>query len=389
MKNARLETLLTEFETRYGRRAEVGARAPGRVDLMGSHTDYNEGYVLTLPIDRDIWIVAAPNSDTAIRVRSLNMDGEAEFSAADPLQGMTPGWDAYVRGVVHVLRDSGRDVGGFDAVIHGTVPIGSGLSSSASLECATAVLLAELGGFEIDRVETARLCQRAENEVVGVNCGILDQYTSMLGEEDRALVLDCRHLTHEQAGIPDGLGVVICDTRAPRQLTGSEYGERRAQCEQGAEILSKLVPGARTLRDFSVAAFDAGQERLETTVRKRCRFIVEENQRVLDLAAALRADDREALSGTTAASFAGARDLFEISVPAMEAMFEAMRSAPGVSGARQAGAGFGGCMVAFVASGMVEAFCESVSRAYEEKTGIAPELYPVRPVAGANPMGVA
>ena len=389
MTNERLETLLREFEVRYGRPAETGARAPGRVDLMGSHTDYNEGYVLTLPIDRDTWIVAARSSSDTIRVGSLNVEGTAEFTATEPLSGRSDGWDTYLRGVVHVLRESGYPAPGFDALIHGTVPIGGGLSSSASIECATAVLIAALGDHDIGPVETARLCQQAENQVVGVNCGILDQYTSMLGESDKALVLDCRHLTHEQAQLPDGLAIVICDTRAPRQLTGSEYGERRSQCELGAAVLARLLDGVKTLRDVTVEQFTAAQEHLPETVRKRCRFIVEENQRVLDLAAALPAGDRESVRRISSASFAGARDLFEISVPEMEAMFGAMMTAPGAVGARQAGAGFGGCMVAFVDTAEVASFCEAVAQDYQGRTGITPELYAVRPVAGAGVLEVS
>ena len=379
-----LQSLRRKFELRYGRPAEIAARAPGRVDLMGSHTDYNEGYVLTLPIDRFTSIMAARSSGDSIRIGSLNIEGTAEFPSNDPLRGMTRGWDSYIRGVVHVLRQAGYPSPGFDALIHGTIPIGGGLSSSASIECATAVLIAHLGGHKIGPVETARLCQRAENEIVGVGCGILDQYTSMLGKRDNALVLDCRHLTHQLARIPDGITIVICDTRAPRQLFGSEFGARRAQCEQGAAILGNLAENMKTLRDIATEQFTALEDHLPEVVRQRCRFIVEENQRVLELAAALPAGDRESIGRITADSFAGARDLFEITVPAMEAMFAAMTAAPGVIGARQAGGGFGGCMTAFVESGKVEPFCKAAAQDYLNRTGITPELYPVRPVVGAG-----
>jgi galactokinase len=389
MNEPRLPMLLREFEARYRRPAELGARAPGRVDLMGSHTDYNEGWVLTLPIDRDTWIVAAASADDRIRIASCNTGHAAEFPASDPLRDRTAKWDLYVRGVVHVMRGAGYEVGGFDALVHGTVPLSSGLSSSASLECATAVLVSALSDRAIESVELARLCQQAENEVVGVSCGILDQYTSMLGEEDCALLLDCRHLTHEHVRIPADLQVVICDTRAPRRLAGSEYGERRAQCEQGAEILVGCFPGARTLRDIKLEQFEAEQARLPKLARKRSRFIVEENERVGDLGRALGSGDRPAIDRIAAASFAGARDLFEISVPEMEAMFAAMRAAPGAVGARQAGGGFGGCMVAFVDAGVVGPFRESVATAYQKSNGIVPELYAVRPAAGGGLLEVA
>ncbi len=377
----RKEMVMDAFVAAFGGPPSVWSRAPGRVDLMGSHTDYNQGYVLTMTIDRDTWIAARPRTDRQVVIRSLNADGGGVFSLDAIAHDAHASWTDYVRGVATVLGDAGFALTGFEGLVHSTVPFGSGLSSSAALEMATATLFSLLGGWEIDPVEMALLGQRAENQFVGVNCGILDQYSSALGKEGTALLLDCRHLSSRTAAIAPGLQPVICDTHYKRALTGSEYGERRAQCEEGARLL-----GVTALRDVSLEQFAAREAALPPVVARRCRFIIEENQRVLDLAAALPGGDPARLSGLMAASFAGARDLYEIAVPEMEAMMEAMLTGPGVIGARQAGAGFGGCMVALVAADQVDAFAGHVQNHYLAATGLQPRVYPVQAAQGAGPL---
>jgi galactokinase len=241
-----------------------------------------------------------------------------------------------------------------------------------------------MGGWKIDPVQLALLCQRAENQFVGVNCGILDQYTSALGQAGCALLLDCRHLTSEPAPIHPGIGVVICDTRAKRDLKGTEYPERRMQCEEGVRLLSHFYPDVKSLRDVTLAQLAAHESDLPPVVARRCRFIVEENGRVLDLARALPTGDEESIRALTAASYDGAHNLYEIGAPAMSLMMEAMLSAPGVIGARQAGAGFGGCMVAFVREEETAAFADHVRRSYQAARGIEPVVYPVRAADGAG-----
>jgi galactokinase len=372
------------FQVRFGDEPALWVRAPGRVDLMGSHTDYNQGHVLTLSIDRDTWIAARPRPGPHINITSLNLDQSCRFEASDPLKKRSQGWGIYVQGVAHVLREEGFPIRGLDAVVHGTVPISSGLSSSASLEAAAATLFEQLGGFEIEPVRKAKLCQRAENEVVEVNCGILDQYSVILGQRDAAMLLDCRHLLHQYARFPQDLRLVICNTCAPRRLANSAYSDRRAACEQAARVLATYDSRVKALRDVSLKLFEDHQHALDPTVAKRCRFIIEENERVRELAAALSQSDRGAIGVLTAASFAGARDLFEISIPPMLSMIDAMLSAPGAIGARQAGAGFGGCMVAFVEAGHVEDFVAATGHSYAEAAGIAPEIYPVYAAVGAG-----
>jgi galactokinase len=372
------------FESLYGAAPAFGVRAPGRVDLMGSHTDYNDGLVLTLPINRGIWILARPRDDGRIRMASLNMDSGFAFDAKDPGQVKEADWGQYAQGVAVELQDAGYPLTGCDALVHGTVPLASGLSSSAALEAACATLFEALGGFKLDPVEKALLAQRAENRWVGVNCGILDQYSSILGETGKALLLDCRSLTHSYANFPGDLHIVICNTCAPRQLSGSEYGDRRAQCEQGAAFFAALDPGIKALRDVSLDVFEKHETKLPAKVARRSRFVIEENARVEALADALDHDKRQAIADIMAASFSGARDLFEISIPAMQAMMDAMNTAPGCVGCRQAGAGFGGCMVAVVEKEELDAFCRATADSYEKASGIVPEVYSIRTTDGAG-----
>ena len=380
----RIDCVTAEFEKRYGQLPTMWGRAPGRVDLMGSHTDYNEGHVMTMAIDRDTWLAFRPRPDRQVRIASLNMSGDSTFSLDDITHDDQAPWANYVRGVAWALADEAYPLTGFDGLIHSTIPFGSGLSSSAALEVATGVVFQMLGEWEMDAVKLALIGQKAENKFVGVNSGILDQYSSALGRAGHTLMLDCRHLSHTMARIPDGVAVVICDTRAPRELTGSEYGDRRAQCEEGVRLLRQFYPDIGFLRDVSPAQFAAHEADLPPVVAKRCRFIIEENRRVLDLGQALVAGDLATIERLAADSYQGARDLYEIGAPAMEAMMQAMRRGPGVIGARQAGAGFGGCMVAFVSAPLVCEFAEYVQKEYATATGLEPKVYPVQAAAGAG-----
>lgn len=380
----RQQLMIQEFSKRFHDEPTLWVQAPGRVDLMGSHTDYNEGFVMTMSINRDTWIALRPRDDQQVRVSSLNLEGSGEFHLKNITYDQSLSWTNYVRGVAKVLQDEGHPLKGFDGVIHSTIPFGSGLSSSAALEVATATAFKVLGNLALDPVTIALLCQRAENQFVGMNCGILDQYSSALGEAGSSVVLDCRNLTHTLAPVPEDMSIVICDTRAKRELTGSEYPERRAQCEEGARYFASVYPGVKTLRDVTLEQFTQYEDKLPELVAKRSRFIIEENQRVLDLAEALSQNDRNRLDRLTAESYRGARDLFEIGSPEMEAMMQAMRNSPGVIGARQAGAGFGGCMVAFVDHDLVEVFAQHVRQTYMAATNIHPNVYSVQAAPGAG-----
>jgi len=376
--------LARKFAAIFDRPPTVWVQAPGRVDLMGSHTDYNMGFVLTQTIDRNTWIAARPRDDEKVMVCSLNVDGCGRFDLDQIEYDTAVPWSNYVRGVAAVLQEAGYTLRGFDGLVHSTVPLSSGLSSSAALEVATAVLFDALGELQLDPLQVALLCQRAENEFVGLNCGILDQYTSVMGQAGQALLLDCRAISSRTVPVASTIQVVICDTRAKRELTGSEYAQRRAQCEAGARILAQFDPEIHALRDVSLEQLAQHEVHLPPVVARRCRFVIEENRRVFDMADALAEGNLAQVDALTAASYVGARDLYEISSPEMERMMEAMRSGPGVIGARQAGAGFGGCMVAFVRAGRVSRFMQHVRDRYRADAGIEPDVYPVTAAPGAG-----
>jgi galactokinase len=374
------------FAERFGGAPTAWVRAPGRVDLMGSHTDYNGGHVLTMTVDRDTWLAVRPRTDGRVAIASLDLPGTAEFGLAAIEHDPEVHWTDYVRGVAGALAGRGHVLVGFDGLLHSTVPFGSGLSSSAAIEIATLLAFSAVGGFELDRLQAARLGQRAENEFVGVSSGILDQYTSVFGVAGHALLLDCRELTSRPVRIAPDLAVVICDTRSERRLGATAYGERRAQCEEGVARLRAFDPAIAALRDVSVELLAAHADALPPVVARRCRFIVEEEGRVLALEAALPAGDRSALTRLYSESWEGANTLYEIGAPAMTAMRAAMVRAPGFVAGRQAGAGFGGCLVALVDRDEVDAFGTHVEQAYAAATGIAPHIFPVQAAAGAGPV---
>jgi galactokinase len=376
---ARAERVAVRFRERFAGEPELWARAPGRVDLMGSHTDYNLGFVLTLPISRDTWIAARRRDDATVRVHSMNLDDDDEFRWNNIAPISQSRWCNYVRGVAATLRDEGLSLTGCDAVIHSTVPVEAGLSSSAALECALATVFEALGGWRLTPERKALLCQRAENEFVGVKCGILDQYSSCLGRAGCALLLDCRDLSTRAVWLAGGIRIVVCNTMSQRRLSSGEYAQRRAECEEGAALL-----GVSALRDAAPEMLAARRGELPEWVARRCEFIVTESARAESLALALTAGDRPAVARLCAESFSGARGLYEICSPSMVDMMDAMLAAPGVIGARQAGAGFGGCMVAVVDTALTDAFRAAVLEAYRNATHVIPEIYPVEAAPGAE-----
>jgi galactokinase len=384
----RKDQILTKFRELYGGKPEGWVRAPGRAELLGTDTDDHQGYVLTMSIHLDTWIAYRGSGSADVKVHSLNLGESTAFRVGEEPTEPAATWDRYVSGVSRILQLHGYKPTGVDAVIHSTVPIGGGLSSSASLEVATALMFQAAGSFSVDPKQTALICQQAENQCVGVNCGILDQYSSVFGQRGTAMLLDCRSLSHIQIKIPSDIRIVICDTNVPRTLAASGYAQRRKECDEGTALLRQQDAEIRTLRDVNTPLFERLKEALPKVLQQRCRFVVEENQRVMDFTAAVVRNDREQMRSYCAGSFAGLRDLYEKTVPAMEHMFEAMSAGPGIIAARQSGGGFGGCMVAYVQADQVEPFSAYVRKTYTEKSGVEAIVYVTEPSAGAGKLEI-
>ncbi len=373
------QQLLSHFQAVYGRTATLLARAPGRVNIIGEHTDYNDGYVLPAAIERETLIAAAPRQDRIVRLAAHDLRRETTFDLAHvaPAAEQHAMWSNYVRGVAAGLLAAGYPLSGLDAVIQGNVPIGSGLSSSAALEMAAVQAFAAAGGFTVPPDQAARIGQRAERDFVGANTGLMDQLASALGQPDRVLLIDCRDLSYRPVPTPAGTTILIADTAVRRQLASSAYNERRAQCEAAAAAM-----GVPALRDATLAML--ARVDVPDVVRRRAQHVIEENDRVLTTVAALEAGDLAQVGRLMNASHASLRDLYEVSSLELDAMAELLRRQPGCYGARLTGAGFGGCCVALVEASAAPDAIAAVSAAYQAQTGLTPALYPTRAAQGAR-----
>lgn len=376
------ERVLREFEQRMGKRAALLARAPGRVNLIGDHTDYNDGFVLPMAIDRAVWIALQPRTDTEVVAHSLDFHEDATFDLG-ALQRDDDGWVEYVRGVAWTLgpraaRD-GLSLRGWEGVLAGDVPLGAGLSSSAALELATARAFAATSDLPWNSTEMALLAQRAENEWVGVNCGIMDQLISAAGVANHALLIDCRSLQTRAVPLPEKAAVVVLDTATRRGLVDSEYNERRARCEAAARAF-----GVKALRDVDERMFEERAASLDDVTRRRARHVVTENARTLAAADALTAGDVQRVGRLMDESHRSLRDDFEVSRAELDVMVEIAQGQPGCYGARMTGAGFGGCAVALVERDASEPFTREVAQRYERKVGLTPFIYVCAASAGAS-----
>jgi galactokinase len=376
------ERVLDEYERRRGATATLLARAPGRVNLIGDHTDYNDGFVLPMAIDRAVWIALRPRDDERISAHSLDFDSDIEFDANGVAHGER-GWGEYVRGVAWALgertRRDGTTLRGWEGVVAGDVPLGAGLSSSAALELATARALAAVSGLTWAPAEMARLAQRSENEWVGVNCGIMDQLISAAGVAGHALLIDCRSLDTRAVPLPSDVAVVVLDTATRRGLVDSEYNERRARCEGAAAQF-----GVRALRDVDERLFAERAGALDEVTRRRARHVVTENARVLAAAEALGAGDARRVGELMTESHRSLRDDFQVSRAELDAMVEIALAQDGCYGARITGAGFGGCAVALVARDATDGFADSVGSRYEARVGLTPAVYVCEASSGAS-----
>lgn len=370
------QTLERSFSTYFNAKSEFIVRAPGRVNLIGEHTDYNDGFVLPMAIDRAVWIALSSRADSRVRVRSLELEVDSDFDLHSLTKGS--GWQEYIKGVAYQLQKAGHELRGFDAIMTGDVPRGAGLSSSAAVELAAAYAFAAVSGFAWDAAQMAKISQKAENEWVGMNCGIMDQMASAACREGCALFLDCRTLEVQHAPLPENISVVILDTSTRRRLVDSAYNERRSQCEEAARWF-----GVKALRDVSVEEFEKGNG-LSEVVMKRARHIITENARVLEAVNVMKAGNVKRLGELFNASHASLRDDFEVTNEALNQIVECAQEQPSCYGARMTGAGFGGCAVALVREENAQEFAKAVSAAYKQRSGLDASVYVCKASEGAS-----
>jgi galactokinase len=386
-----VEELKLRFREMYGQEAAV-YRAPGRVNLIGEHTDYNDGFVFPAAIDLFTWVAAGPRSDRTIRVHSENFNEGIEFTTDAPPESLKASWSRYVFGVAVMLERTGWPVKGANLLVRGEVPIGAGVSSSAAIEVASAFALLASSGLAMEGRKLARICQSAENEIVGTHSGIMDQLASACCVRDRALLLDCRSLEFRMLPLPAGTRLVICNTMVKRELAGSAYNKRRAECEEGVRILAQRYPAVRALRDATMDQLESCRSRMSENVFRRSRHVITEDERVIRAAAALEHNRLDDLRQAMAESHRSLRDDYEVSCAELDLMVDLANREHGVHGARMTGAGFGGCTINLVGGGnladagadAIERFCEHVSAAYEKQTGIKPGIYVCNPADGVK-----
>jgi galactokinase len=370
--------IVQHFVKRFGRQPQIVVRAPGRVNLIGEHTDYNDGFVLPLAIDRAVWIALQPRSDHRVAVHSSDYDDTKEFSL-DGMKHEKEGWLEYLKGTAWSLADAGFELSGWEGVLSGDVPLGAGLSSSAALEMATARAFAAVGNLPWDAAKMAKLGQRAENKWVGVNCGIMDQLISAAGKENHALLIDCRSLECSPVPFPPGTAVVVLDTSTRRGLVDSAYNERRSRCEESAKFFK-----VKALRDVSVEQFQGMAENLDPTARRRAMHVITENDRTERAAEAMRRGDAVMLGKLMNESHESLDRDFEVSSPDLNAMVENARRHPACFGARMTGAGFGGCAVALIDAKLADDFVRQTTAGYEKQTHHVPTVYVCQATKGAD-----
>jgi galactokinase len=371
--------LLNEFRARFGSAATV-YRAPGRVNLIGEHTDYNDGFVLPAAIEFYCSVAAAPRTDRKLVIHSENFNESAEGNL-DAISGIAKNhWSGYPLGVAWAFEASGKRLKGANLLIRGEVPLGAGLSSSAAIEVATGFALLDQSELPIDLKNLAETCQKAENEFVGAHVGIMDQFVSCHGRASHALLLDCRSLEYNLVKLPPGIQLVICNSMVKHEIGSSQYNVRRAECEQGVRALRNALPEIRALRDVTLAQLEEHRGLLSAKVYSRCLHVVTENGRVRSAVEAFESGDLRGLGRLMSDSHRSLRDDYEVSSKELDLLVGLAVAQPGVIGARMTGGGFGGCTINLVESSALEAFKKHVAAGYFEGTGRKPEIY-VSPAA--------
>ncbi|AKD56363.1 galactokinase [Spirosoma radiotolerans] len=342
--------------------------SPGRVNLIGEHTDYNEGFVLPAAIDKAIYLAVSQRPDNELHFVAHDLDKTYQGSLTSLIPTHT--WADYLLGVVAQFRLAGHGLGGINCVFGGTIPMGSGLSSSAALENGVGFALNELFQLGIQRVDMVKLSQRAENEFVGAKVGIMDMFASMMGKANHVIKLDCRSLDYTYAPLRmDGISVVLCDSQVKHSLVTSEYNTRRAQCEAGVRFLQTFYPEIRSLRDVTMPMLDQHLRDAEPLIYRRCAYVVQENQRLLDGVEALEANDIATFGQLMYGSHEGLSHWYEVSCPELDILVDIARQQPGVLGARMMGGGFGGCTINLVQEDVLDDFRKLITKQYKARTG--------------------
>ena len=369
-----------------GKHPVVTGRAPGRVNLIGEHTDYNEGFVFPMAVDFWIYFVARRRDDRRVKLYSLDYGEQAVFSLDEPIEfDSQHGWSNYPRGVFQILKTEGMKLCGMEIAFCGNIPQGAGLSSSAALEVGTALIVQAVAGFSLAGPAVAELCRRAENEFVGMRCGIMDQFISTMGKREHALFLDCRSLEYRH--VPFNLNdykILICHSGVKHALVDSKYNRRRQECEEGVDFFSRRFPGIKALRDVTLEQLEDCRKELDAVIYRRCRHVITENDRVQKSMAALNRDDLAAFGELMNASHDSLRDRYEVSCAEIDLLVELAREVPGVLGARITGGGFGGSTVNLAVAGAEKDFSRRVLENYRRQTGIEAKLYVSTAAGGAE-----
>lgn len=377
--------LSNEFRTRFGSTPRL-FQAPGRVNLIGEHTDYNDGFVMPFAIDRQTVVAGSLRDDTELNVRALDLDETATVDLADHPITRRGNWIGYVEGSVRCVAErTGSGLRGADLMITSTVPIGAGLSSSAAIEIAIGFAILSLNTVPIDRKQLAFAGQQAEHEFVGIRSGIMDQFASVFGRNGSAMLLDCRSLEIDYVSVArEDISFAVIDTKVKHNLASSEYNTRRAECESGVAILQKDYPKIRSLRDVTMEMLERPDNGLPDTIRRRCRHVVSENERTLAAADAFRRSDLAKVGELMLASHRSLRDDYEVSCPELDLLVDAAVSIDGVYGARMTGGGFGGCTVNLIDKQAVRELQEITARTYAAEFGFEPDFYVFQPADGAS-----
>lgn len=377
------EKVAAAFAQLYGGTPRI-YRAPGRVNLIGEHTDYNEGFVMPVAIDFSTFVALGQRDDSLLKIHSDTFKEDANSDLSKPPKRGRKHWSDYPIGVAVKLQEAGYKISGANVFVYGEVPLGSGLSSSAAIEVSTGLGLLDISAQKIDRLQLAKICQKAENEFVGARTGLMDQFIACFGKAGSAVMLDCRSLESQALPIPDEVKLVVCNTMVKHELASNEYNTRRKECEEGVRILSRQLPHVQSLRDVSVEDVRKFKDELGEIVFKRCRHVTTENDRVRAAAEALQQRDLKKFGQLMYRSHESLRDDYEVSCRELDLMVELAAQIKGVFGARMTGGGFGGCTVNLVAESAVNEFTRTIKAGYAEATQRDPEVYVCTAADGAE-----